>query len=93
MLEEALRTFPDTREGKNRQYAMVDLARAAFAVFFCQSPSFLAHQQLMEKAQARNNARTLFPSRKYPATTTFAVIWMRSTRLLCAPSSSTPSSI
>lgn len=67
MLEDALRTVPDTREGKNRQYTMVDLARAAFAVFFCQSPSFLAHQQLMEKAQGRNNARTLFAIEKVPS--------------------------
>jgi len=67
MLDEAFHTFPDSREGKNRQYSMVDLARAAFSVFFCQSPSFLAHQQLMEKAQGRNNARTLFAIEKIPS--------------------------
>jgi len=67
MLEEALLAFPDSREGKNRQYTMVDLARAAFAVFFCQSPSFLAHQQVMEKVQGRNNARTLFAIEKVPS--------------------------
>jgi hypothetical protein len=67
MLEEALVTFPDSREGKNRQYTMVDLSRAAFAVFFCQSPSFLAHQQVMQQAQGRNNGRTLFAIEKVPS--------------------------
>jgi hypothetical protein len=30
---------------------MKDIALSAFAVFFCQSPSFLTHQNLMEQAQ------------------------------------------
>jgi hypothetical protein len=67
ILDEAFLTFPDHREGKNLQYTMVDLARAAFAVFFCQSPSFLAHQQLMEQARGRNNARSLFSIEKIPS--------------------------
>lgn len=58
MLVKALLAFPDTQEGKNRPYTMVDLARAAFAVFFCQGPSYLSYQQLMEKAKGRNNMRT-----------------------------------
>lgn len=39
---------------------MADIARGAFAVFFCQSPSFLSHQQLMEQTQGKNNGRSLF---------------------------------
>ena len=46
---------------------MADIARGAFGVFFCQSPSFLAHQQLMEQAQGRNNGRTLFGVERLPS--------------------------
>jgi len=67
MLDAAFLSFPDAREGKNRQYTMEDLGRAAFGVFFCQSPSFLAHQQLMEQAQGCNNGRTLFGITKLPS--------------------------
>jgi hypothetical protein len=58
--------LPDTRRGKNTQYSMQDIGRSAFAVFFVQSPSFLAHQQLMQQAQGVNNGRTLFGIEKLP---------------------------
>jgi hypothetical protein len=67
LLETAIAGFPDLREGKNRQYSIADLARAAFAVFFCQSPSFLAQQKLMQQTQGRNNGRTLFGIEKLPS--------------------------
>ena len=67
LLGKALAQFPDSRQGKNRQYSISDLGRAAFAVFFCQSPSFLAHQQLMQQAQGKNNGRTLFGIEKLPS--------------------------
>jgi len=35
--------LPDRRTGKNCSYAMADFGMSAFAVFFTQSPSFLAH--------------------------------------------------
>jgi hypothetical protein len=63
----AIAAFPDLRKGKNRHYSMADIARGAFGVFFCQSPSFLAHQQLMEQAQGRNNGRTLFGVQRLPS--------------------------
>jgi hypothetical protein len=66
-LETAIAGFPDLREGKNCQYGIADLARAAFAVFFCQSPSFLAQQKLMQQTQGRNNGRTLFGIEKLPS--------------------------
>jgi hypothetical protein len=66
-LGNAIATFPDLREGKNRHYSMADIVRGAFGVFFCQSPSFLAHQQLMEQAQGRNNGRTLFGVERLPS--------------------------
>src|SRR5271169_283623 len=66
-LGSAIAAFPDLRKGKNQHYSMADIARGAFGVFFCQSPSFLAHQQLMEQAQGRNNGRTLFGVQRLPS--------------------------
>lgn len=45
---------------------MADFAIAAFAPFFMQSPSFLAHQRHLETAQGRSNCQTLFGMRKIP---------------------------
>jgi len=39
---------------------MRDAALGAFAVFFTQSPSFLAYQRTMQQAKGRSNAATLF---------------------------------
>jgi hypothetical protein len=63
----AISAFPDQRQGKNRHYSVADIARGAFGVFFCQSPSFLAHQQLMEQVQGRNNGRALFGVERLPS--------------------------
>ena len=53
-------TFPDKRKGKNTRYTLVDAALGAFAVFFTQSPSFLAHQRDMQARKGQSNAHTLF---------------------------------
>ena len=45
---------------------MADFALAAFAPFFMQSPSFLAHQRHLETGQGRSNCQTLFGMRKIP---------------------------
>ena len=58
--------LPDRRTGDNTSYSMADIALAAFAVFFTQCPSFLSFQQNMEKAQGRNNARSLFQVESIP---------------------------
>lgn len=65
-LSRAIDGFVDVRRGKNLQYSMQDIARSAFAVFFVQSPSFLAHQKLMQQARGMNNGRTLFGIGKLP---------------------------
>ncbi len=39
-----LKQLPDHRTRHNRCYEMVDAALGAFAVFYMQAPSFLAHQ-------------------------------------------------
>ena len=59
-------TLPDGRRGKNTSYAMADFALAAFAPFFMQSPSFLAHQRYLETSQGRSNCQTLFGIGKIP---------------------------
>ena len=59
-------TLPDQRRGKNPTYAMADFALAAFALFFMQSPSFLAHQRHLETGHRRSNCQTLFGISKIP---------------------------
>ena len=59
-------TLPDGRSGKNTTYSMSDFVLAAFAPFFMQSPSFLAHQRFLETGQGRNNCQTLFGVDKIP---------------------------
>lgn len=55
-----LEQLPDLRRGKNIQYSIKDAALAAFAVFFTQSPSFLAHQRTLHHAKGISNAERLF---------------------------------
>ncbi len=61
-----MRQFPDQRTGKNLVYRIEDAALGAFAVFYTQCPSFLAHQTVMEQAKGKSNAQTLFGLRKIP---------------------------
>ena len=49
-----------TEQGQNTRYAIIDAALGAFAVFFTQSPSFLAYQRTMQHAKGRSNAESLF---------------------------------
>jgi hypothetical protein len=58
--------FHDRRTGRNTRYTMLDAGLGAFAVFFTQSPSFLAHQSAMQKARGQSNAQTLFLMDKVP---------------------------
>ena len=59
-------TLPDRRRGDNTKYAMTDIAMAAFAVFFMQSPSFLSHQTALLRGRGRSNCQTLFGMDKNP---------------------------
>ena len=54
--------------GKNVHYSMIDIGMAAFAVFFMQSPSFLAHQRRLEEGsgRGRSNCHTLFEMERIP---------------------------
>ena len=66
LLTASVASFPDIRRGKNTQYSLQDITLAAFAVFFCQSPSFLAHQRLMQQTEGTNNGKTVFGMHRLP---------------------------
>ena len=61
--------LPDRRRGQNGHYTMADIGMAAFAVFFMQSPSFLAHQRHLAQGSGhgRSNCETLFGMTKIPS--------------------------
>ncbi len=62
--------LPDHRKPNNNQrYTMADGVLSAFSVFFMQSPSFLAHQRLLQRNKGRNNARSLFQVTEIPSDT------------------------
>jgi hypothetical protein len=61
-------TAPDVRKpSNNTKYTVVDGILAAFAVFFMQSSSFLAHQRWLQNKQGRNNAHSLFQVDEIPS--------------------------
>lgn len=61
-------TLPDTRKpNNNMKYTVADGVLSAFAVFFMQSSSFLAHQRLLQSKKGRNNARSLFQVQEIPS--------------------------
>jgi hypothetical protein len=66
-LRTAAATFPDTRKCKNKHYTVRDAALGAFAVFFTQSPSFLAYQRDMTARKGQSNAHTLFGLTRIPS--------------------------
>jgi len=60
-------SLPDKRKGSNIQYQMGDIVKAAFSVFFTQSPSFLARQKALKKSKGQSNAETIFQMEKIPS--------------------------
>ena len=65
-LRRCCQSLRDRRRGKNTQYEMADFGLAAFAVFFMQSPSFLAHQRHLATGRGSSNCETLFGMTKIP---------------------------
>jgi hypothetical protein len=62
--------LPDHRKpNNNRRYETRDGVLSAFAVFFMQSPSFLAHQRTMQGVRGRSNAQSLFQIEQIPSDT------------------------
>jgi len=64
-LREVFATFPDNRKGEVT-YGMADVGMAGFSAFFMQSPSFLAHQRLLQEEIDASNCDTLFGMDKIP---------------------------
>lgn len=56
----------DKRTGQNVQYKVSDAALAAFAIFFVQSPSFLAGQRHLRQTKGNSNAQTVFQMERIP---------------------------
>lgn len=59
-LHNLFETFPDNRNPRNISKNFNDAAMGAFSLFFTQSPSFLAHQNLMRESEGMDNAQNLF---------------------------------
>lgn len=59
-VKEVAEEFPDTRKGENCTLTIPDVVMSAFAVFFFQSPSWLASQRAMQDDTGKNNAQTIF---------------------------------
>jgi hypothetical protein len=60
--------LPDKRKpNNNTKYEIAEGVLAAFAVFFMQSSSFLAHQRLLQSKKGRSNARSLFQVVEIPS--------------------------
>ncbi len=66
-LRQVCSQFPDLRTGKNSIYELQDVAMSAFAVFFTQCPSFLAHQRDMKLRKGRSNAERLLDLNELPS--------------------------
>ena len=59
--------LPEHRKGNNTTYQISDAVLGAFAVFFTQSPSFLAYQRQMKRTKGRSNAESLFHIEQIPS--------------------------
>ena len=60
--------MPDKRAGRhNQMYEMKDAVRGAFAVFFMQSASFLAHQRIVARQRGRSNLESVFKMKGVPS--------------------------
>jgi hypothetical protein len=68
-LGEVCAGLPDRRKGPRRDgdYTMADIGLAAFSIFFMGSPSFLAHQRVLEEGHGRSNCQTLFGMSAIPS--------------------------
>lgn len=59
--------LPDRRTRADPKYEMADAALGAFAVFFMQAASFLAHQRDTQRTKGQNNAASLFGLDQVPS--------------------------
>ncbi|MFN3742874.1 MAG: ISNCY family transposase, partial [Anaerolineales bacterium] len=67
VLRQAFEAVEDQRNGPNKRYELADVALSAFAVFFTQSPSFLAYQRSLQVRQGRCNLESIFGVGEVPS--------------------------
>lgn len=58
---------PEHRQGQNTQYSLTEAGMSAFAVFYMQAPSFLAHQRDMQRRRGEHNLASLFGVARIPS--------------------------
>ncbi len=66
-VRQALERLPEHRRGQNIHYSLTEAGLSAFAVFYMQSPLFLAHQRDMQRQRGRNNVQSLFGVAQIPS--------------------------
>jgi hypothetical protein len=66
-VRQALDRVPEHRGGQNLQYSLTEAGLSAFAVFYMQSPSFLAHQRDMQRQRGQHNVQSLFGVARIPS--------------------------
>jgi hypothetical protein len=66
-LDRTFANLPDQRTRPNTIYSLRNAAMAAFSVLFRQSPSFLAHQEVMQETKGHSNAGSLFGLERIPS--------------------------
>lgn len=59
--------IPDPRKGRNTKYDFVDICMAGYSLFHLQSPSFLAHQDRLNKKFGQHNGASLFGFEEIPS--------------------------
>ena len=57
----------DPRKGNNTKYDFVDICMAGYSIFHLQSPSFLAHQDRLNKKFGQHNGANLFGFEEIPS--------------------------
>lgn len=68
VLNERAEALVDWRQGGNHtKYKLADGVLSGFAMFYMQSPSFLAYQRDMQRKKGKNNARSLFGVKEIPS--------------------------
>jgi hypothetical protein len=66
-VRQALERVPEHRSGQNIRYTLAEAGMSALAVFYMQSPSFLAHQRDMQRQRGQNNLQSLFGVERIPS--------------------------
>ena len=67
IIRNGFKKLKDHRRGKNTKYRSEDILVAGYSVFHLQSPSFLAHQERLNRLKAQHNGESLFGFKCIPS--------------------------